>query len=112
MFWDAGDAMMKKALGMLQFPLQEQETKDGKTTIKPGKWTVKDAASLMRVAKELMCIASDIASDKMDIHHKLPDELKRIAKKYGVELEEVESTWNEVHKDVLEAMEGKEEKPN
>ena len=101
-FQDVGEALIQKALLMLRYPLEETSIEDGKKIIKPTKWTTKDAATMIRVGKELMCIAANISANKIDVEYSLPEDLKQIAKEFGVELSEVEDTFNMVRDRVLE----------
>ncbi len=63
--------LIAKAQAMLEYPLAQTTSADGKTTIKPARWNFSDAARMADVAARLKQLATGLPTERLE--HSGPD---------------------------------------
>lgn len=78
---DAAEEMLERAMEMLQFPLMEVVSVDGKTIIKPARWTFDTVPKLMAMIERFL------RSDELFVTVKVPEQTQMF---HGVDVDSID----------------------
>jgi hypothetical protein len=65
--WKIGNDLLAKAEAMLQFPVAQTRSADGKTIVEPADWTLAQAARLAEAGDKLVALATGQSTDNTQL---------------------------------------------